>query len=198
MKPLLAALLASLALALPAEAGPESLTLEAERRTITYGDALTLSGVVSPAAKVTVLALPYHGGAIPSHAVPDDEGRWALSLRPLITTQFRALAGRVDSAETPVVSVRPRVHLVVLSARRGLFYTRAEALFGLPGRTASFQRLTGDGWATVKRVRLGPRAAVRFRGPLPRGSSRVRVSIEPVAGYARGLSRTALVVSRRE
>jgi hypothetical protein len=195
VKRVLVATLLSLFLVLPARAGAvESLTLEAGARTVIYGDAVTLSGVVSPASgPVTVLALPYHGGAAAAVADPDRNGSWRLALTPLVTTQFRAVAGSVDSAETPVVSVRPRVHLLVLSARRGLFYTRAEALFGYQGRAAAFQRLDARGWRTVKRVRLGPRAAVRFRARLPRGVSRVRVAVEAGLGYARGLSRTALV-----
>jgi hypothetical protein len=151
---------------------------------------------VSPASatdRVTVLALPYHGGAVPATAATASDGGWRLSFTPRVTTQFRAVAGSVDSAETPVVSVRPRVHLVVLSARRGLFYTRAEALFGYEGRTAVFQRLGARGWRTLKRVRLGPRAAARFRARLPRGTSQVRVAVGAGLGYARGLSRTALV-----
>lgn len=197
MKRGLVTIVASLCLVRPAQAGPaESLTLEAEARTVTYGDAVTLSGVVSPASatdRVTVLGLPYHGGAIPAVAATDRDGSWRLSVTPLVTTQFRAVAGSVDSAETPVVSVRPRIHLVVLSARRGLFHTRAEALFGYRGRTAVFQRLGARGWRTVGRVRLGLRAAARFRARLPLGPSRVRVATAAGSGYARGISRTALV-----
>jgi hypothetical protein len=197
VKRALGTIVLSLWLLMPAGAEPvESLTLEAGAHTVTYGDAVTLSGVVSPPTeRVNVLALPYHGGAISTLAAPDRDGGWRLSFRPLVTTQFRAVAGSVDSAETPVVSVRPRVHLVVLSARRALFYTRVEALFGYHGRTAVFQRLGTHGWRRVKRVRLGPRAAVRFRARLPRGQSRVRVVVAAGSGYARGISRTALVQS---
>jgi hypothetical protein len=185
----------SLGLVLPAQAGPvESLTLEAEARTVTYGDAVTLSGVVDPPSdRVTVLGLAYHGGATAAVAGPDRDGSWRLSVTPLVATQFRAVSGSVDSAEMPVVSVRPRVHLVVLSARRGLFHTRVEALFGYRGRTVSFQRLGARGWRTVRRVRLGRRAALRFRARLPRGASRIRVAVAAGSGYARGVSRTALV-----
>ena len=78
-----------------------------------------------------------------------------------------AHAGDVDSAEAPVVAVRPRVHLVVISARRGLFYARAESLRSYRGRTAWLQRRTGRGWRPVKLVRLGSRSAVRFSASLP-------------------------------
>jgi hypothetical protein len=59
VKRVLVATLLSLCLILPARAGAvESLTLEAGARTVTYGDAVTLSGVVSPASDlVTVLSL---------------------------------------------------------------------------------------------------------------------------------------------
>jgi hypothetical protein len=195
MKPILVTVLASL-LAVPAQGSPDSLTLEVDARTVTYGDVVSLSGVLSPAsevARVTVLALPYDGGQEATVTTPDAEGRWRLAARPLVTTQFRAVAGTVDSADAPVVSVRPRVHLVVLSARRGLFYTRVEALSGYEGRTAAFQRLGARGWRTIEHVRLGSRGAVRFRARLPLGSSRVRVSTAPVPGYSAGVSRTARV-----
>lgn len=200
MKRILVAIILSLGVVLPARAAPvESLTLDAGPRTVVYGESVELHGVLSPAwaaDRVTVLALPYHGGSVPADADPDRDGSWRLSFTPLVTTQFRAVAGGVDSAETPVVAVRPRVHLVVLSARRGLFYTRVEALFGYRGRTVAFERLGAQGWRTLKYVRLGPGAAVRFRVPLRRhGASRVRVTVTAGSGYARGVSRTALVRS---
>jgi hypothetical protein len=200
VKRILVAIILSLCIVLPARAGPvESLTLEVGPRTVVYGDSVELRGVLSPASaadRVTVLALPYHGGSIPADADPDGDGSWRLSFTPVVTTQFRAVAGGIDSAETPVVSVRPRVHLVVLSARRGLFYTRVEALIGYRGRTAAFQLLGARGWRTLKSVRLGPGAAVRFRADLGRrGASRVRVTVAAGSGYARGVSRTALVRS---
>jgi hypothetical protein len=198
MKRILVAIILSLCVVLPARAGPvESLTLEAGPRTVVYGDSVELRGVLSPpsaADRVTVLALPYHGGSISADADPDPDGSWRLSFTPLVTTQFRAVAGGIDSAETPVVSVRPRVHLVVLSARRGLFYTRVEALIGYRGRTAAFQLLGRRGWRTLKYVTLGPNAAVRFRADLRR-RARVRVTVAAGSGYARGVSRTALVRS---
>jgi hypothetical protein len=196
VKTLLLTIAAAVSLSGPAQAAPESLTLEAGARTITFGEAVTLSGVVSPVSpgdRVTVLALPFHGGAVPTVADPDPDGGWRVVVRPLITTQFRAVIGVLDSAETPVVAVRPRVHLVVLSARRGLFYTRAEGLFGLRGRRADLQLLGAGGWRTLRSVRLGRRGAVRFRARLPRGTSRIRVLVAAGAGYARGLSRTALL-----
>jgi hypothetical protein len=189
LKPALLALLLALA-----PGAPESVTLRAEPRTVTFGDRVRLSGVVAPDGdRVTVVALPYDGGAFPTDAAPGPDGRWGLFVQPLITTQYRAQAGAAESAEAPVVSVRPRVHLVVISARRGLFHTRAEALRSYRGRFAWFQRLTPQGWRPVKRLRLGSRSAARFRASVPRGPSRVRVVVEPVPGYERGVSRVARI-----
>jgi hypothetical protein len=178
----------------PAAAEPDSVTLEVEPQVATFGESVDLIGVVTPAAeRVTVVALPYDGGAFPTVAVPDRAGHWRLSLRPRVTTQFRAQSGRVHSAEVPVVSVRPRVHLVVISARRGLFYVRTQAFFSYEGRTAFLQRLTRRGWRSVRRVRFGPRSTVRFRAQLPAGRSRIRVVVAPTAGYVSGFSRIAVV-----
>jgi hypothetical protein len=177
-------------------AGPESVTLSADRSMVTYGDPVQLRITVDPPTeRVSLIGLPYDGGSYPKATVPDGSGRWRVLDRPLITTQYRAVAGDVDGSEAPVVAVRPRVHLVVISARRGLFYTRAESLRSYGGRTAWLQRRTSQGWRPVKRIRLGPRSAVRFFASLPAGRSRVRVVVEPTPGYTRGVSRVAL--SRR-
>jgi hypothetical protein len=186
------ALLALVVALLPG--APESLTLSADRTVVTYGDPVRLSGFVEPATEpVSVVGLPYDGGSYSSQAVPDGSGRWSADDRPLITTQYRARSGAVDSAEAPVVAVRPRVHLVVISARRGLFYTRAESLRSYRGRTASLERFTAYGWTPVREVRLGLRSSVRFHAPVPRGLSRVRVVVAPSPGYARGISRVAAI-----
>jgi hypothetical protein len=175
-------------------ANPDSVTLAADRRVVTFGDTVRLSGVVAPASeRVTLVALPYDGGSFPTEAAPDESGRFELDAVPRVTTQYRARAGEIDSAEAPVVTVRPRVHLVVLSARRGLFHARAEAHYSYEGRFAWLQRSTSRGWKRMKRVRLGESSAVRFIAPLPRGVYRVRVTVEPIPGYGRGISRVARI-----
>jgi hypothetical protein len=186
------ALLAVFAVLLAAD--PGSITLSADRSVVTYGDPVELRVVVEPPdERVSVIGLPYDGGADPKATVPDGSGRWRVLDRPLITTQYRAVAGDVDSAKAPIVAVRPRVHLVVISARRGIFYTRAESLRSYRGRTAWLQRRTGSSWRRIKLVRLGSRSAVRFSASLPDGRSRVRVVVEPTPGYTRGISRVALI-----
>lgn len=190
-------LVASLAaLALVAPPGEETglVTIRAEARRVTFGERVTLSGTVAPmrGEHVVVHALPFDGGE-DTLVADQSDGRWRAEWAPQITTQFRATTATAESAEAPVVAVRPRVHLVVISARRGRFYTRAEALFSYRGRTATFERLGRRGWRPVKRVRLGSRSAVRFRAVLPRGRSHVRVVVAKSPGYARGVSRTALV-----
>jgi hypothetical protein len=187
-------LVLAVSLALLSPAAPESVTLSADREVVTYGDPVHLSVVVEPPAeRVSVVGLPYDGGVYPAEPVPDGSGRWSVEDRPLISTQYRARAESVDSAEAPVVEVRPRVHLVVISARRGLFYTRAEALRSYRGRRAWLQRRTSRGWRAVERVRLGSRSAVRFFASLPDGRSRVRIVVEEAPGYVRGISRIAVI-----
>jgi hypothetical protein len=189
----LTSLFLAAALAL-APAPPESVTLDADRTVVTYGDSVRLSAVVEPPdERVSIIGLPYDGGSYPTQPVPGEAGRWSVEDRPLITTQYRARSGDVDSAEAPVVAVRPRVHLVVISARRGRFYTRAESLRSYRGRAARLERRTGRGWRPVARVPLGRRSAVRFSAPLPAGRSRVRVVVDTIPGYAAGVSRVALI-----
>lgn len=143
---MLTSLFLAAALAL-APALPESVTLDADRTVVTYGDPVRLSAVVEPPEeRVSIIGLPYDGGSYPTQPVPGEAGRWSVEDRPLITTQYRARSGDVDSAEAPVVAVRPRVHFVVISARRGRFYTRAESLRSYRGRAARLERRTGRGW----------------------------------------------------
>ena len=187
-------LVLAVSLALLSPATPESVTLSVDRAVVTYGDPVHLSLVVEPPAEpVAVVGLPYDGGVYPAEPVPDGAGRWSVEDRPRITTQYRARAVSVDSAEAPVVEVRPRVHLVVISARRGLFYTRAQALRSYRDRMAWLQRRTSRGWKIVERVRLGPRSVVRFFASLPDGRSRVRIVVETAPGYVRGISRVAVI-----
>jgi hypothetical protein len=177
-----------------APAGPESITLDADRAVVTYGDPVRLSVIVEPPdERVSVIGLPYDGGSYPTGPVPAGSGHWDVEDRPLITTQYRARSGDVDSMEAPVVAVRPRVHLVVISARRGRLYTRAESLRSYRGRTARLERRMTRGWQPVERLRLGSRSAVRFSASLPAGLSRVRVVVEPTPGYAQGVSRVAVI-----
>jgi hypothetical protein len=174
--------------------GPESVTLTADRAVVTYGDPVRLDVVVEPPGeRVAVIGLPYDGGSYPLETVAAGPGRWTVEDRPQITTQYRGRSGDVDSAEAPVVTVRPRVHLVVISARRGLFYARAESLRSYRGRTGWLERRMGTVWRPVKRLRLGSRSALRFSAALPEGGSRVRVVVEATPGYVRGISRVAAI-----
>jgi hypothetical protein len=95
----LTSLFLAAALAL-APAPPESVTLDADRTVVTYGDPVRLSAVVEPPdERVSIIGLPYDGGSYPTQPVPGEAGRWSVEDRPLITTQYRARSGDVDSAE---------------------------------------------------------------------------------------------------
>jgi plastocyanin len=175
--------------------GIRTITIAAASRSVVAGSTVELSGTLSSGRsgqQVTIIATPHQGTETRTTALTDADGTWRLVVRPRIRTEYRAESGNTTSSEQPVVFVRPAVQLKVLSARRGRFYTKVGALRSYQGKLATVQRLRGETWVKVKRVRLGTGSAVRFTARLPR-TARVRVLVPASPGYLQGFSRTALV-----
>jgi plastocyanin len=180
------------------EAEPEpSVTIQPSRRQIVYGSTVQLSGTISTGQEgqaVRVTGTPYRGDALATTVRTDADGVWRLTVRPQLRTVYRAFWRGQESTTEPVVHVRPRVGFRVLSTATARFYVRVSAAYSYRGKLVNFQRLAAGGdWITVKRVRLGRLSDAAFRGPLPRGTSRVRVSVPTSPGYLLGLSNVRLV-----
>ncbi len=176
-------------------AGTRSVTIAATKRTVSLGSAIELSGNITGAREgqqVVVVAKPYGGVETRTPVVTESDGGWSLLVRPRIRTEYRAEWGNTMSDQAPIVYVRPAVQLRVLSARAGRFYTKVSALRSYQGKLVTFQRLKGNAWSKVRRVRLGRGGVVRFTARLPR-TARVRVLVPSAPGYVQGFSRTALV-----
>ena len=171
-----------------------SVTITAGQRAVTLGSSIELSGDISAGAgqQVIVVAKPYLGVETRTPVLTESDGAWSMNVRPRIRTEYHAEWGQTMSAQSPVVYVRPGVGLRVLNAKTGSFTTKVTALRSYKGKFVTLQRLSGNAWIKVKRVRLGTGSAARFTARLPR-SARVRVLVPTAPGYLQGYSRTALV-----
>ena len=93
--------------------------------------------------------------------------------------------------------VRPQIEI---GYKRGIIYTKARAAVSFSGKAVFLQRLSRYGqWVSIKKIKLNSRSSAAVRVRLPRGLSRLRVSMsvnQAGAGYLAGFSPT-LVVRRR-
>ena len=174
--------------------GVRSVTITTERRVVALGSAVELSGNVSGAGgqQVIVVAKPYRGAETRTPVLTESDGSWNLRVRPRIRTEYQAEWGNTMSEQAPIVHVRPAVQLRVLNAPSGRLYAKVGALRTYQGKLVTLQRLSGNAWVKVRRVRLGPGSAVRFTARLPL-TARIRVLVPAAPGYLQGFSRTALV-----
>jgi hypothetical protein len=177
------------------------ITLSAHARSVVYGRAVMLSGVVPTGRRgesLTVSAIEFgtRSRRVVATVVTGDGGLWRYLARPRIRTSYTvAWQGATSGAAT--ISVRPRVSFRRIGRAR--FTTRVLGRRSFAGRLVKLQRLTANGrWVAVKRVRLKGRSAASFRVTLRRGRSRLRVVMsvnQAGPGYLAGLSRT--IVYRR-
>jgi plastocyanin len=170
---------------------------------IVYGQAVSLSGSVSSGQageKVTIYQQPYPQASFAelTTVLTTTGGVWnlVLSPSPKILTNYQAKwNGR--SSIVVGVQVRPRIRLAY---RNGRFTTLVQSAISHAGRSVAAQRLSRFGqWVTLKKVRLGGKSGAIFRLTLPKGKSRIRVSMsvnQAGAGYLAGYSPT-ITVRRR-
>lgn len=172
------------------------ITAAVSRRWVTYGESTEVTGNVSSGRGgqvVRVFITPYGGLQQLKRVVTEGDGTWSFRYRPSVRTEIYAEAGGVLSRSAPIVYVRPRLTLRVMNARLGQFTLRARAGATYAGKLAYLQRRVGNRWRIVTRARLGRNGAVRFRASLPRGTTRVRVTMPPAPGYLRGFSNVLTV-----
>ena len=170
---------------------------------IVYGQQVSLSGVISTGEanqKVTIFQQPYPQSSFQelTSVLTTTGGAWnlVLSPSPKIGTQYQAKwNGR--SSVVVGVGVRPRIRLFY---RNGRFTTRVQSATSHARRSVLAQRLSRFGqWVTLKKVRLGGQSSAVFRLNLPKGKSRIRISMsvnQAGGGYLAGYSPT-ITVRRR-
>jgi hypothetical protein len=183
--------------AVSAPSQPTPLTIRSAEPVVVYGEVVHISGGLRgqpPGTQVT-LYLRRHGERTfrpVSVVVTDERGAWSFAFEPTMGSSIEARSGELTSP-TLTVRVRPRLTL----KRRGeSLFARAVAARSFRGRHVWFQRRSSGGvWRSVTRVVLDdpPR---RFRARLPRGVSRVRVSLpraQAGLGYEPTVSRSLLL-----
>ena len=176
---------------------PTPLTIRSAEPVVVYGKVAHISGVLrdQPEATQVTLYLRRHGETTfrpVSVVVTDERGAWSFAFEPTMRSSIEARSGELTSP-TLTVRVRPRLTL----KRRGeSLLARAVAARAFRGRHVWFQRGSSRGvWRSLTRVVLDdpPR---RFRARLPRGVSRVRVSLpraQAGPGYEPAVSRSLLL-----
>jgi hypothetical protein len=178
----------------------EELTISTSKRVIVYGDRVRVSGVLrnQQAGAPVIVALRRYGEPAfspVSNSTTGANGGWSFTFEPTVFSQLQARSGEFLS-RIVTIRVKPRL---TLTRRRGALYTRAVAAGSFRGRHVWFQRRSKQGrWSSVRKVVLDdpPR---RFRARLPKGVSRVRVSLarrQAAPGYEPAVSRV-LVLRRR-
>ena len=183
--------------AVPAPSQPTPLTIRSAEPVVVYGEVVHISGVLRgrPEGTQVTLYLRRHGESTfspVSVVVTDERGAWSFAFEPTMRSSIEARSGELASS-TLTVRVRPRL---TLKRRGGSLFARAVAARSFRGRHVWFQRRSSRGvWRSVTRVVLDdpPR---RFQAGLPRGVSRVRVSLprrQAGPGYEPAVSRSLLL-----
>lgn len=158
---------------------PPSLTLSASAPTVVYGTKVTLTGVVSNHAageQVTIYYQPYPQPNLiqRSTVLTTTGGVFSFIVEPQILTTYQA-AWKGAFATPTSVQVQPHLAL----GRNGAWIVHVSGARGFAGRSVQFQRLnpeTGQ-WVTLKKVQLNRKSSARFALLLPKGVSKLRLTM---------------------
>lgn len=176
------------------------LTIAPSKPVIVYGDRVLISGTLreQPAGTPVIIAIRRHGerSFVPvGNQELGSTGAWRFSFEPTIRSELQARSGE-SLSRIVTVRVKPRL---TLRRRSGALYAQAVAARSFRGRHVWFQRRSKQGrWRSLRKVILDdpPR---RFEVALPKGISRVRVSLarrQAGPGYEPAVSRV-LVLRRK-
>ncbi len=156
-------------------------------RTMTYGGAVSLTGVargadaVSLESKTAAQPVWAPAGALPTGS----GGAFSTVVRPRVTTQYRLAWGAVR-AGLARIAVAPRV-----DATAGAGSVSGSIRPVVAAAPVQLQRRSGAAWSTVSSSVTDPSGAWAFPGALPAGTYRVRCA--PGQGLAAGVSATLLL-----
>jgi plastocyanin len=176
---------------------PPSLTLGASTPIATYGDRVTLSGVVSSkkaGETVTIWYRPYPQPSFIERAtlLTTDGGVFSFLGAPQILTSYTA-SWKGAFSQPASVEVHPKISLGVNEGWR----IRVWGGRSFAGRAVQFQRLnpeTGQ-WVTLRKPLLDRTSSARVRYQLPKGLNRVRAAMsvnQAGAGYLGSYSRVVV------
>jgi plastocyanin len=167
---------------------PPTLTLAATSSFVTFGDKVTLSGVVSNhkgGESVTIYYQPYPQPNLIERAtvLTNADGSFSFIVSPQILTTYQA-SWKGAFATPTTVQVAPRLSL----GRNNGWIIHVSGGSSFAGRSVQFQRLntaTGQ-WVTLKKPLLNSRSSVKFALKLPKGMNQLRVTMsvnQAGAGY---------------
>jgi plastocyanin len=169
-----------------------AVSLAASMSQVVYGTKVMLTGQINSKAEgqeVQIVHVP-HGTPSPillATVFTGKDGVFSFEVKPTILTTYQARWGNVVAVAQ--VEVAPKVTLGRLSR----WITCVYAGRSMKGKKVRVQRRTRFGeWVTVRAVQLGPNSCARFRLSLPKGVSRLRVTLSvnrAGPGYLAGLSR---------
>ena len=149
----------------PAQAASSRVTLSASRGVVTIGDAVRLTGVVTPTTAHEMVVILNATGQRVAHATTDAKGRYAVSFVPVRNVRVHAAWGRALSGPV-LLRVHARTHATLGNVR---LFDRAEATGWVrPLRPGAHVRvsLIHEGAVVARRwPALGPHG--RFATDLP-------------------------------
>jgi hypothetical protein len=161
---------------------PALLQLSPAARTVVYGGALSLRGLVHGATGLSLEAKPAGGAWADAGPLPvDPDGTFALVVKPQVTTQYRLAWGDARACLAKI-AVAARVSAVVTP--QGVQGTLRPLA---PAAPVQLQQKQVDGtWATLQSATADGASAWSFTAQLAAGTYRVRAV--PGHGVAAGLS----------
>jgi hypothetical protein len=173
------------------------LTIAPSKRVVVYGERVSIAGALreQPAGTPVLVGIRRHGErsfAPVGNEELGSDGSWRFSFEPTIRSELRAQSGEFLS-RVVTVRVKPRL---TLTRRRGALFAQAVAARSFRGRHVWFQRRSKQGrWRSLRKVVLDdpPRS---FEVVLPKGVSRVRVSLgrrQAGPGYEPTVSRVLVL-----
>lgn len=186
----------------PAERGvvvvkgpPPSVSIGATTPIVTFGNGITLSGVVStlqPNETVQVYAQPFGQAsyALVATVLTGTGGAWSYATKPEVLTYYKARWGNRESA-VATIGVAPSISLRKIGS---WWVVKTVGARKFARRSVQIQRLNSFGqWVTLKRVALNSSGAQRFKVKLPKGVNRLRIAMsvnQAGAGYLGAFSKT--------
>jgi stage II sporulation protein D len=162
---------------------PALLSLAPAAKSMTYGGATSLGGVVRGADGVTIESRPASGGAWTSAAsvTAGSDGSFALLVKPQVSTWYRLAWG---DARAGLAKIAVAARVTATASVSGIQGTVRPVVAGAP---VELQLKQPDAtWATVSSTATDAAASWSFSGSLAAGTYRVRVS--PGHGVAAGVS----------
>ena len=170
-----------------------AVSLSASLAQVVYGTKVMLTGQINSKAagqEIQIVHTPY-GQPSPillATVFTGTDGVFSFEVKPTILTTYQARWGNVASAAAQV-EVAPKVML----GKASRWVSCVFAGRSMTGKKVRVQRRTSFGeWVTIRAVELGPSSCARFRLSLPKGVSRLRVTLSvnrAGPGYLAGISR---------